>query len=574
MGLKDSIKVFFIACIISAFDIAGILIIFPYLDVVSNPSKLNEFLKNKNFTFITSYSYTEIILLVSILLVAFYGTKVFIQAGLTKILIKSYAQFTERNTNRTVSHVLSAKYSVFQERSVSEISGVAYSNTSHCTSAFTALVQVFNEFLVLGLIFIGFIIFSPYIVLWIGSFLIIFGLTIFKFIIKKVGHLSVAQSDIENIRYKILFSIATAIRDIKIMGLEDLFQKRNENISREYAKLTCEYGFFVSLPRLLIEFFALTAIVMVALFTITSKTNLEIAGPILGVIAIATVRVIPSFSRLFNSIASYRSSTPFVDRLINLQDYLSLHSASREDDNLQFMRRLDFKNICFVYGEKKILDGINLHLICGESIGIVGSSGAGKTTLLDVITGLHPFQFGEAHCDGVSFKPHLSESMHRMIGYVPQAIVLIDDSIIFNVSLEEIPNIQKVITALRMANLSEMIDDLPDGINTIIGENGVRLSGGQRQRLGIARALYREPQILIFDEATSSLDSISEQELNQEILNLKGKASIVIVAHRLSTVINCDRIYVLSCGKIEAVGSHFELIECSPTYQKLFNSQT
>ena len=209
----------------------------------------------------------------------------------------------------------------------------------------------------------------------------------------------------------------------------------------------------------------------------------------------------------------------------------------------------------------------------GESIGIVGSSGSGKTTLLDLFTGLQQASSGSFFCDGIRYDPFTSVVLRGLIGYVPQSITLLDDTIFFNVSFEEAPEKERVLSSLRLANLEGFINSLPQGIYTNIGENGLRLSGGQRQRLGIARALYKNPKILIFDEATSALDTISEATLTSDINKLHGNISSIIVAHRLSTVIDCDRIYVLSNGVIEAFGSHEELLKISPIYINLYQNQ-
>jgi ABC-type bacteriocin/lantibiotic exporter with double-glycine peptidase domain len=256
-----------------------------------------------------------------------------------------------------------------------------------------------------------------------------------------------------------------------------------------------------------------------------------------------------------------------------LREKLAAAAVSRTDDSLTFNQQIELKNVGFRYGNKQILSNVCLQLKRGESIGIVGSSGAGKTTLLDLFTGLQPATEGRFLCDGVLFDPFASHAIQKLIGYVPQTITLLDETIAFNVSFEELPDYEQVMHALGMANLHSLIESLPDGIQTRVGENGLRLSGGQRQRIGIARALYRSPKILVFDEATSSLDTLSEMELTIEIEKLHGQISSVIVAHRLSTVMGCDRIYVLSNGVVESSGSHAELLLNSKTYRKLYTSQ-
>ena len=574
MGRKNVVTLLTIICVASMLDIVGIAIIFPFLQVVTQPDLVSNFFMGKGISIVGYLTHEQIILMLGVTLILFSALKTVVQSLLVRVQAKYLARFTADNTNEIVSHVLNTRYAVFQETAVSEIAGTAYSNTVHATLALTALAQAFNEALILLLLLIVFFIFKPMLALGAVVAIVVTSYIIFQLVIRRASQIGIAQSQIENVRYRLLFSIATAIRDIKIMGLEELFDTRNRHISRDYANLAWQYNFNASLPRLLIEFIALLVIVVAALSVVLFKIPLDTAGPILGMVAVATVRAVPAFSRLFNSISSFRSSAPFVTRLIELQNKLANSAVFRKSEKLTFNQKIELKNISFLYGGKTILNKVNLHLKHGESIGIVGSSGAGKTTLLDLFTGLQPASSGQFVCDGVSFDPFTSRAMQKIIGYVPQSITLLDDTVAFNVSFEEQPDIELVMSALRMANLQGMIYSLPEGIQTKVGENGLRLSGGQRQRIGIARALYRLPEILVFDEATSALDTLSEKELTAEIEKLRGKVSTIIVAHRLSTVIACDRIYVLSDGAIECSGSHSELLQKSKIYKKLYASQS
>jgi ABC-type bacteriocin/lantibiotic exporter with double-glycine peptidase domain len=396
---------------------------------------------------------------------------------------------------------------------------------------------------------------------------------VYYFVVRRSVQIASTLRQVDIVRYRLLFSIATAIRDIKIMGLEGLFEQRNSHVSGHHARLGGRLNLYNTLPRMLVEFFALLAIVVLSLTVVLLEMPMTEAGPLLGLIVIATLRAIPSFSRLMASLNVFGGSGQYVRMLMDLRAKLVGEAVVRQHDHLEFTDAIELKNVSFRYGSKDVLVDIGLRLGRNESIGIVGSSGAGKTTLLDIFTGLQQATSGEFTCDGVRFNPFTSHAMQSLIGYVPQSITLLDESIAFNVSFEEVPDVERVMRALTSANLLDLVTSLPEGIQTRVGENGLRISGGQRQRVGIARALYRLPEILVFDEATSSLDAISESELVSEIEKLRGRASIVIVAHRLSTVMSCDRIYVLSGGRIEASGSHEQLLRESETYRRLYASQ-
>lgn len=575
IGVRNTLLLFATVCIMSLLDLAGIAIIFPFLQVVTQPEVAGKILAKVGVsgTLLAELTHRQLCAALGVGLALFYAGKTLFQTALTKTQSRLLARFTADLTNDFVAHVLKTRYAVFQQTPASQIAGIAYSNTVHAALALNALIQVGNEGLLLALLVFGFFIFQPFLAL--GALLLaaLVGYFFYKTLILRSSQLGAAQERVEIIRHQLLFSIAYAIRDIKIMGLDGLFSARNNRVSRDYAELAWRYNLNNALPRLLTELFALLAIVAASLAIVFFASSFDKAGPLLGVAAVAALRVAPALGRIFSAINTFKFSHPFITRLIDLRSSLAGQAVIRKDDNLSFERSIELKDVGFRYADTQILSNVCIELKRGESIGIVGSSGAGKTTLLDLFTGLQQTTEGRFLCDGVIFDPFTSRSMQKFIGYVPQTITLLDDTIAFNVSFEENPEHERVMRVLKIANLENFIASLPDGIQTQVGENGIKLSGGQRQRIGIARALYRNPKILVFDEATSSLDTLTEAELTFEIEKLRSQTSIVIVAHRLSTVIACDRIYVLSDGKIESSGTHSELLLTSETYKKLYASQ-
>lgn len=575
IGGRKAFILFSIVCIMSALDLAGIAIIFPFLQVLTQPDAAGKVLANAGpfATILSSLKHRELCAVLGASLVLLYLGKTLFQTSLMRTQARLLAHFTSDLTNDLVARVLNARYAIFQETPASEIAGTAYSNTVHASLALNAFMQAVNEGLLLASLFIGFFIFKPMLALCALLLAVSAGYVLYITLIRRSSQLGAAQDRVEIIRYRLLFSIANAIRDIKIMGLDGLFGARNDRVSREFAELAWRNSLNNSLPRVLIELLALLGIVGASLMIVFFDVPLEKAGPMLGLAAVATLRVAPALSKLFASISVFKFSRPFVTRLINLRSSLVRAAVLRKEDNLIFEHSITLINIGFSYNDTQILRNICIELKRCESIGIVGPSGAGKTTLLDLFTGLQQATEGQFLCDGVRFDPFTSCSIQKLIGYVPQTITLLDETIAFNVSFEEKPDHTRIKRALTIANLEGLISALPEGTQTRVGENGLRLSGGQRQRIGIARALYRNPKILVFDEATSSLDTLTEAELTNEIEKLRSQISVVIVAHRLSTVVACDRIYVLSDGKIESCGTHAELLSSSKTYQQLYASQ-
>jgi ABC-type bacteriocin/lantibiotic exporter with double-glycine peptidase domain len=228
------------------------------------------------------------------------------------------------------------------------------------------------------------------------------------------------------------------------------------------------------------------------------------------------------------------------------------------------------RNLEFSHGDRPVLIDVSLIIRKGSSVGIVGLSGSGKTTFLDVVAGLRRATGGRFLMDGQEFDPFRSDALRSLLGYVPQNVTLLDDTIAFNIAFDNQPNPDRLRAVARAARLETFVHSLPAGFSSMVGENGVRISGGQKQRIGIARALYRDPAILIFDEATSSLDNVTERELGNEIAALAGEKTLVIVAHRLSTVVRCDVIHVFEEGHIVCSGTHAELLVRCQAYRKLY----
>lgn len=573
VGRRNAVILFVTLGIMSMLDLAGIALVFPFLKVVTNPSSASPVLSKLGLEWLAAGGdQFRLVAAMSLLLASCYIAKTWIQARLVRMQMRLLARSTGRLTEDLTARVLHARYSTFQETPASEIASTI-SVAPHASLALSALLQAGNDALLLSLLFLAGVLYSPVAAvtaLFIGGAVV---LLVHHFVIRKSARVALQQRGVDSRRYRLLFSMASAIRDIKIMGLEALFAERNHAVTSEYAELSWRYNYYNALPRLLIEMFALLAIVGLTLAIVGSGMPLSQAGPMLGLVVVAAMRAIPSFTRLLGAVNVFSGSGQYVELLMALREKLAGQAVPKDGVGLDFQESIELRDVRFGYEGVNVLDGVSLTLGARETIGIVGSSGAGKTTLLDIMTGLQRADSGTFLCDGKPFDPFTRSGLHAIIGYVPQAITLLDESIAFNVSFADGADVERVERALASANLAGLVASLPDGLATRVGENGLRLSGGQRQRIGIARALYLAPRILVFDEATSSLDGVSERELVAEIERLRSQLAVVIVAHRLATVQGCDRIYVLSGGRVEDCGTHKELILRSPTYRALYSSQ-
>jgi ABC-type multidrug transport system fused ATPase/permease subunit len=367
------------------------------------------------------------------------------------------------------------------------------------------------------------------------------------------------------------------IKELRVLGRESTSTESYNTVLSTLVKVRAQNLLAASLPRYVIEVIAYAGIVAVTLGFVL-KGEGTAAVPSLALYALAGNRLVPIFQQFFAAAITIKYHTKAVDSLV--ADLNTIRStplivvAVDEQQPLKFQHEISLKDIVFTYpnAHTPSLKAVSLTILKNQSIGFVGRTGAGKTTLADVILGLYQPQSGTILVDGTLLTEENERSWRKRVGYVPQAVFLTNASIAENIALG-IPNHQidhaAVMLAARMAQAEEFIELLPDSYQTIVGERGVKLSGGQRQRLGIARALYHQPDVLIFDEATSALDGMTEDAVMEAVQRLSQQCTMILIAHRLRTIQACDRIVMLEAGAIVADGSYHELINSSPAFQRL-----
>jgi ATP-binding cassette subfamily C protein len=324
----------------------------------------------------------------------------------------------------------------------------------------------------------------------------------------------------------------------------------------------------------LIELITIFGLLGVVITMFASGQESETIIPVLTVFTVALVRMKGAVRSVMRDYTEIRHSSVSLDVVYN-----GLVGLERQTDRehqstkrIAFSESIEIRDVWYRYpgSDAFSLKEINLAIRKGEAIGFVGSTGAGKSTLLDLILGILPPTRGELFVDGQPIHQSL-QSWQLNLGYIPQMVFLVDGSIKENVALgiqcQDIDQ-ARLEQAIKAANLLPLINKLPEGVDTVVGERGIRLSGGERQRIAIARALYGDPGVLVMDEATSALDNVTEKTVMQAVEALKGDRTILIIAHRLSTVINCDRIVLLKDGKIDSVGKYYELLESHPEFMK------
>ena len=381
-------------------------------------------------------------------------------------------------------------------------------------------------------------------------------------------------------RFFITQEATGGIKDVKLLGLEDTYVRRFNDPARKMASYQATTTILKTAPRHLLEvvsFGGILTIILVMLFT--SAGSLEAVIPTLGTIAFASLRLLPALQRTFSAFASMQSGKAALDELV--ADFKEIEK-NRENrftgpppPRLPLRESLVLDDIHYAYPEAEgaALRGISLEIDALTTVGLVGGTGAGKTTTVDLLLGLLRPERGTILVDGVPVTRERQRAWQRSVGYVPQHIFLTADTIAANIAFgvpKDKIDMAAVEKAARQAALHDFVmEELPEGYETEVGERGVRLSGGQRQRVGIARALYTNPDVLVMDEATSALDNVTEHAIMEAVYNVGGQKTVILIAHRLSTVKKCDKIFMLEQGRVTASGTFGELVERNRSFAEM-----
>jgi ABC-type bacteriocin/lantibiotic exporter with double-glycine peptidase domain len=497
------------------------------------------------------------------------------------------AHFTTMRTH-TISHRLLANYlaqpyAFFLNRHSGEMAPRVLAESSQIVVGFLRPAAEFIAACLTTLAIVGLLIWVEPLVaatafLFVGS---IYGAIYLstKHILKRLGEV---RAESNRARFRITHESLTGIKDIKLLGRETSYLDRYAVPSMRMARTQIKVVVFSQVPQFVLQTVTfgggiLLCLVLIGPAGISSGAALEELLPILGVFAFAGQRLMPEVSKLYQSIAQIQAGSAAVDAVY---EDLVLHKNGAQLQRTQvtglgLKHSLRIDNISYSYpnSDQTGVRDVSLSIRAGEKIGVIGSTGAGKTTLADVILGLLEPDNGRLVVDGSDITSENARAWMQSVGYVPQDIFLTDAPVAENIALGVPPDFidfERVRTAARIAQIEQFIqDELPDGYNTRVGERGVRLSGGQRQRIGIARALYHDADLIVLDEATSALDNLTEAEVMDAIDALPGDKTVLMIAHRLSTVKRCDRIVVLDKGRVVGCDSWGVLMAGNAAFQKI-----
>ncbi len=456
---------------------------------------------------------------------------------------------------------LNRPYEFYLNASTGDIMRTVYSDSTGIFNLLLQCMQFITEFMVA--IFLGtyLLIIDPVMTIVMGILLVGITLLSSAFLKPRISRIGEESRQQQSKMYKTIMQSINSVKDVKVYAKEDAFLGIYRKYGKRYYNLARDHEVLSSVPRLAIEAFSLSGVLAYMAVMMKLGQNVQTMVPQLSAFAVAAVRLLPSASRIntyLANIAYYRPTLDYVYANVELPKNVDERAAEAkaviETDKLKFHDCIKVEQLYYKYPntDKYIFENARMQVPYGKSVGIMGPSGAGKTTVVDIMLGLLRVESGTITCDGVNVLEHYGQWLAN-IGYISQTINMVDDTIraniAFGVDVDDIDD-ARVWQVLEEAQLADFVRNLPNGINTVIGERGVRISGGQRQRVGIARALYHDPEILILDEATSALDNDTEAAIMEAIENFHGRKTMLIIAHRLKTIENCDIIYKVENGKI------------------------
>jgi ATP-binding cassette, subfamily B, bacterial PglK len=422
------------------------------------------------------------------------------------------------------------------------------------------------------------ILIDPKIALMAGFILGTAYLLVYKFTRTYLNVIGKDRAKANELRFTVINEAFGASKEVKVGGLEQHYVKRFEEPAKIYSRNVANASIVGGLPRYALEIIIFGGMLFMILFLMAQTGSFVNVVPIIALYAFACYRLIPALQSIYAATTQLRFITPALDALYKDIKSLKPIITLKDKNILTINKKISLRNVDYNYPNtsRTALKNINITITAKNTIGIVGATGSGKTTMVDIILGIIEAQKGTLEVDGEIITQLNSRTWQRSIGYVPQHIYLSDDTIAaniaFGVELKNI-NLEAVEKASKIANLHEfVIGELPKQYQSTIGERGVRLSGGQRQRIGIARALYHNPQILILDEATSALDNQTEKAVMDAINNLGKNITIILIAHRLSTVKKCDRIFLLEKGELKNEGTFEELLKIDKSFRMNVNN--
>ncbi len=564
-------------------EIAGIGSIAPFLSVVSQPEMVqsNELLRwgYELFEFKSLYSY---VIALGFMVLAFVILRN-VTAAVVKFIEIRFAEMRGyRLSRRLMAKYLGHPYVFFLNRNSAELSRNILSEADTAIRTFLIpLLELMTKLVTVVAVIVFLVLVDPEVALIVTIGLGVLYGGIYMSVKRVLFKLGRRRLRANRKRFQLVREVFGAIKDVKLLGKESVFLHSYGEVARKTARFRSNKKILGSFPKYLFDTMVFGAMIAMVLFLLISREgDFSDSIALLGLYGMAAFRLMPAMDNMFKQMANLRGTQAVVDELHKELGTVSEEERQAEQaasvvQRLPFTERVQLQDIVFTYpgAEAPLFNGQSLTMEKNSTIGFAGPTGCGKTTMVDILLGLLRPESGQVMVDGVPITDENLAAWQANLGYVPQTIYLSDDTvaqnIAFGIPADEV-DMEQVRRAAQVAHLHEFIEtELPKGYKTFVGEQGIRLSGGQRQRIGIARALYHQPEVLVLDEATSALDGITEAVVMEAIEELAGKKTIILIAHRLTTLKKADKIFLLSKGEIVERGTYEELLESSARFQEM-----
>ena len=559
--------------IISLLQVASVASILPFLELATNPNALSDSPSlRKVYNSLGFNSEKAMIIAVAWMALLFM---------LASNLLSVVSVWFQQKVAWTVSYNVSMRlvrtygelpYQFFLSRDSSDLIRSTIEDINNLIDGVVlAGCNVISQLLIAVLIFVMLFIVNPLIALSavgvIGGIYLIIVFARRSYLTRLGGESLQATSD----RYRTFVELISGTKAIRSNGAKKYFIERFEKPSKQYSSIRPLIVTTYMVPRYLVESLAFGAVIFIILYLANSDAGFVDALPTLTLFTLAGYRLIPAINGAYVSLAQMLNSYPAIDAIYNdIQAANDTRVITTE--SILFERSIKLSSVTFNYPEVETpaVDDVSMEIRKGSKVAFIGPSGSGKTTIVDLIMGLLNANIGSILVDDVVLNRERYDSWRQLIGYVPQDVFLYNDTITNNIVFgAETIDEKQIKKAAKIAQISEFVETLPSQYDTVIGEQGARLSGGQRQRLGLARALYRQPSVLVLDEATSALDNVTEGDVVKAIHEEIPDVTIIMIAHRMSTVVRCDKLYVVDRGKISAEGDYKKLLEESDQFREL-----
>ncbi len=562
----------FLVIVMSVFEILGVASIIPFMALVGDMSQLEQntfFAKVYSQSGVASESQFVFYIGLCVLGLLFVSMiiSIFTTWGLSMFANKIGTEIADR----LYTYYLQKGWLFHASGSSAQLTKKIATETMRVTGAVLVPLMQMNSKVVLSLLMsLSIFFYDPKVALIGLSIFAISYFFLFKGVRNRLNKNGIAISEVNEERFRLMNEGFGGIKDLLLMGRDNDFINRFNRSGKTLAYSQGTNAALAQAPRYFVELLAFGSMIVLILYLIaTHNGNLGMILPILSVYAIGIIKLLPAFQQIYSSIAIIKANIPAFESIQqDLHDSLHKESKSQqfEQNHLNPKHSISLENITFTYPNKEepALNKLDMLIPSNSVIGIVGPSGSGKSTLIDILLCLIEPDNGNLKIDDEIINRQNRRSWQNTIGFVAQTIFLSEGTIAENVAFgipEKQINLSQVQKVLKLAHLSDFISTLDQGIYTKVGERGVQLSGGQRQRIGIARALYHNAEVLVFDEATSSLDGITEKMIMEAIHNFSGKKSIILIAHRLKTVKKCDKIFFIDKGRVADQGTYQELVE-------------